>query len=69
MKIMDPLRQRLQACKGGTRWYEIAEVSGISYSTVARIARGFAPNPRALTVEALFAALDAPRPRRRRVKS
>ena len=47
----------LQAGKGSGLWSEVSRTSGISYDTVARIARGFIANPGVPTVEAIAKAL------------
>lgn len=49
----------LQAHKGDGAWQFIAARSGVSYDTVARIARGAIKNPGALTIEKLGGAIKA----------
>lgn len=57
---LDEVIAALQAGKGSGLWADVAKASGISYDTVARIARGFIGNPGARTVEAIAKALRAP---------
>ena len=57
MKFADVLKA-LAACKGGRDWALVAEMSGMHYDTLARIARGDIGNPGVLAVEKIAAALE-----------
>lgn len=52
---MTELRARLDAVKG--QWRDLAESSGIPYSTLTKIAQGKTRNPGFDTVQAIDAAL------------
>ena len=57
MKFADVLKA-LAARKGGRDWALVAEMAGMHYDTLARIARGDIGNPGVLAVEKIAAALE-----------
>ena len=58
---IDDLISALQGLKGSGRWNRLAEVSGVNYFTIARIARGAIKSPGLLTAQRLAAAIPAVR--------
>lgn len=54
---LDAVILALKEIKSTGAWKAVSQDSGVSYDTVARIARGFIPNPGARTVEAIAASL------------
>lgn len=56
MRLVDIVAS-LNALKGLGCWERIAKVSGVDYSTIARIARGEIPNPGVVTCERISAAV------------
>ena len=52
------VREALNARKG--EWHEIATSAGVPYSTLAKVAQGFTPDPRISTVESLRRAVGLP---------
>jgi hypothetical protein len=58
MRLVDIVAS-LKALKGKGSWQRIAEISGVDYSTLSRIARGEIPNPGVITCERIDAAIQA----------
>jgi transcriptional regulator with XRE-family HTH domain len=56
MRLVDIVAS-LNALKGSGAWKHIAQVSGVDYSTLVRIARGEIPNPGVITCERIAAAV------------
>jgi transcriptional regulator with XRE-family HTH domain len=54
---LSQLVAELQKLKGSGGWKRIAQISGVDYDTVARIARGSFPNPGVVTCERIEDAL------------
>lgn len=55
--LLDYVIAGLQAKKGD--WNRIAELSGVPYDTISKIARGATANPGVLTVQKLSDCLNA----------
>lgn len=50
--MLDFVKDGLNACKG--EWNDIADASGVPYSTLCKIAQGHTEDPRISSVQALF---------------
>jgi hypothetical protein len=58
MRLVD-IVANLNALKGSGALKRIAQISGVDYSTIVRIARGEIPNPGVITCERIAAAIQA----------